>query len=221
MSLQSNLKSVKESFDRDEKILESAFALEILWRRYRKFIIAFLICAVGAIVWWYVSGYMQEVRAKEASAAYAKLLVDSTDKNALETLEQKSPALYDVYRFFNTHNDMATYEELTHSSNAFVRSLAQYELASLRASELIDSQNGGIKDVKNTDALMQNITNLESTKLASLKNFALLQEAYLLFQADKVKEAHQKLMLIPENSLFWEEAVSLKHFGLELSKGSN
>ena len=42
MSLQSNLKGVKEEFKSDEKLLENAFRLEILWRRYRKYVCMWL-----------------------------------------------------------------------------------------------------------------------------------------------------------------------------------
>lgn len=218
MSLQSNLKSVKESFNSDEKILESAFTLEILWKRYRKYIIALIVCVIGVFAWIWVSEYIESRKAQKASSAYAKLLIDSTNEEALHTLKQSSPALYDMYRFFNTNNDMVAYEELAKSQNAFVRSLAQYEIASLKASEFVDSQNP-----INTASLAPYLASLESTKPTGLKNLALLQEAYLLFQAGEAQEAHQKLLLIPENTLFWEEAVNLKHYGLKLqsSKGED
>ncbi|WP_369695786.1 tetratricopeptide repeat protein, partial [uncultured Helicobacter sp.] len=107
MSLQSNLKSVKESFNSDEKLLESAFALEIMWKRYRKYIITLLICMVGVGIWWLVSNYIQSQKAIKASAAYERLISDSTDKEALESLKDASPALYDMYRYFNANNDSA------------------------------------------------------------------------------------------------------------------
>mgnify|MGYP001043709171 CR=1 FL=1 len=209
MSLQSNLKSVKESFNSDEKLLESAFALEIMWKRYRKYIITLLICMVGVGIWWLVSNYIQSQKAIKASAAYERLISDSTDKEALESLKDASPALYDMYRYFNANNDSAVYEALADSQNAFVRSTAQYELASIQASKLLEAN-----DIDES-SLNQGLASLERTKPTSLKELAILQEAYLLFKANKVKEAHQKLILIPENSAFYNEAVIFKHFGLD------
>lgn len=49
----------------------------------------------------------------------------------------------------------------------------------------------------------------------ALRDLAILQEAYVLFQQDKIAEAHQKLMLIAENSPFAAEAMILKHYGFE------
>ncbi|RDU60521.1 hypothetical protein [Helicobacter marmotae] len=208
MSLQSNLHDVKASFDSDKKILESAFTLEILYKRYRKYIIAGIVCVAIVGVWWSVNAYIHSQRAKEASTAYAKLFENATDTQALQALQKASPELYDMYVYFNAHDgDIHLYEGLADSKNALVRSLAQYEIASIRASESL--QDSGL-------SLDESLAFLERTRAGSLKEFALLQEAYLLFKAKKNDEAYQKLMLIPENSVFYEAALNLRHFGLEL-----
>lgn len=219
MSLQSNLKSIKASFDSDEKLLESAFTLEILWRRYRKYIIALLVCGAILGIWWLVSTYIDNAQKQAANAAYTQLIEDSTDEAALEKLKKSSPALYDMYRYFNANGDENVYQSLLDSENTFVRQLAQYEVASMQASALLDSlSKDGKNDAQNSVLVSQNIESLERTKPTVLKHFALLQEAYLLFNVNKPKEAQQKLILIPEDSMFYNEAVNLKHLHISSSQ---
>ena len=211
MSLKTDLKDIKDEFNKDEKILESAFRLEILWRRYRKYIILLILCMFGIGIGWIINDYMVSKRAEEASLAYAKLAEDATDKEALQSLKKSSPALYDLYRYSNAHGDIAVYESLIDSKNEFVRTLARYEVASYRASSLLEKTNN--QDSYQA-ALAQNLESLEKTTSSSLKDLAILQEAYLLFQAHKPQEAQQKLKLISESSPLYREAMMLKHFGL-------
>lgn len=211
MSLKTDLKDIKEEFNKDEKLLESAFRLEILWRRYRKYVILLILCMFGTGIGWIVNDYMVSKRAQEASLAYAKLVENATDKEALQALKNASPALYDLYRYSNAHGDIAVYESLVDSQNEFVRTLARYEVASYKASALLEKANS---EDSYQATLAQNIESLEKTTSSSLKDLAILQEAYLLFQANKPQEAHQKLMLISENSPLYREAMMLKHFTL-------
>lgn len=213
MSLESNLKGVKESFSNDKKILESAFTLEILWRRYRKYVIAIIVCGAVALIWQTIDSCLDSQRSKEASAAYLKLVEDSTDMQALESLKKASPALYDMYSYFNANGDISIYERLVNSSNEFVRSIARYEVASLKASDLDLLENQ--KKDGDSVAITQSLQDLENTKPTILRNLAILQEACLLFDLNRIDEAHQKLLLIPENTMLYEEALNLRHFGIK------
>lgn len=208
MSLRSNLKQVKEEFKSDEKMLENAFRLEILWRRYRKYVYVALLCGVCGLVWLGVSSYMQAKRAQEASAAYAILAKDSQNKEALESLRKASPQFYDVYRYFHANGDRAVYEELKTSQNALIKGLAQYELATLELGEMI-----GGKDMAHAD-FSKVFHALEGVEYTALKDLGILQEAYVLIKQDKITEAHQKLALIAEGSPFFGEALALRHYGL-------
>ena len=89
MSLQSNLKGVKEEFKSDEKLLENAFRLEILWRRYRKYVFVALFCGAVALSWWGVSSYLSAQKAQQATEAYMALMQDSENKEALESLQNR------------------------------------------------------------------------------------------------------------------------------------
>ncbi len=68
-----------------------------------------------------------------------------------------------MYRYFNANNDSAVYEALADSQNAFVRSTAQYELASIQASKLLEAN-----DIDES-SLNQALASLERTKPTSLK----------------------------------------------------
>ncbi|BBB19595.1 hypothetical protein [Helicobacter cinaedi] len=210
MSLQSNLKGVKEEFKSDEKLLENAFRLEILWRRYRKYVYVAVVCGAVGLGWFGISSYIQAQKAQEASAAYAVLMQDSENKEALESLQKASPNLYDMYMYFNANGDKANYEKLANSQNKLIKNLAKYEVATLNLSEKIQDKD----TIKNTDFTGE-FKSLENVEYKALRDLAILQEAYVLFQQDKIAEAHQKLMLIAENSPFAAEAMILKHYGLE------
>ncbi len=210
MSLQSNLKGVKEEFKSDEKLLENAFRLEILWRRYRKYVYVAVVCGAVGLGWFGISSYLSAQKAQEASAAYAVLMQDSENKEALESLQKASPNFYDVYMYFNANGDKANYEKLANSQNKLIKNLAKYEVATLNLSEKIQDKDA----IKNADFTGE-FKSLENVEYKSLRDLAILQEAYVLFQQDKIAEAHQKLMLIAENSPFAAEAMILKHYGLE------
>lgn len=208
MSLQSNLKAVKEEFKSDEKILENAFRAEILWRRYRKYVIVLLLCGIGFGVYLGIESYLRTQKAQAASSAYAKLVENATDEKALLELKNSSKELYELYRYFNASGDKAVYEELANSQNKLIANLAQYELASLNASASMTESSLSESSIQEALSL-----GLDSVKQANLRDFALLQEAFLLFKADKIKEAHQKLLLIPETSPLSGEAKLLRHYG--------
>ena len=215
MNLQSNLKGVRDELQKDEKLLENAFRLEILWRRYRKYVFGLIVIAVGFGLWWAISDYMQQNRAKEASSAYDKLIVDSHNQAALDTLKNASPKLYDVYRYFNASGDKTLYEELSHSQLDFLRDVARYELASINASQTIQNLKDNDDKAHFKAQISQDLQSLERTKEGALKDLAILQEAYMLIVAGDTEQAHQKLLLISPNSPFAQEANNLKHYGVQ------
>lgn len=198
MSLKQNLKTIKQEFDQDEKMLENAFRLEILIRRYRRYLIAIVVILVAVGVWYGVSHYLKAQHTHQATAAYAKLLQDSTDDEALKALEKANVELYDLYRYSNA-NDDEVFRSLIHSKNELVRILAAYELASIEAGK---ADKEGKLDV----------TKLDVTPNYPLKDFALLQEAFLFFNHHQAQSARDKLLLISQPSILQEEADSLRHY---------
>lgn len=207
MSVKSNLNNIKGEFQQDGKMLEGAFRVEILLRRYRR-LIALIICVIlGFFVWYGVSSYMEGKRVQEATKAYAKLLEDSRDEEALKVLKQVSPELHDLYLYVNAHGDMSKLEKLVLSKNEFVRTLAIYELASSKASSALED-----KELQKN--LTSYVADLEKVGEGPLKNLALLQEAYLYFLDSKPMEAHQKLMLIPSqvSSVLQSSVNMFKHY---------
>ncbi|TLD81773.1 hypothetical protein LS68_001755 [Helicobacter sp. MIT 05-5293] len=198
MSLKQNLKTIKQEFDQDEKMLENAFRLEILARRYRRYLIAIAVILVAIGVWYGVSHYLKAQHTHQATAAYAKLLEDSTDSEALKALEKASVELYDLYRYSNANED-EVFQSLTHSKNELVRILATYELASIEAGKA--DKEGKL-----------NTANLDATPNYPLKDFALLQEAFLLFNHHQAQNARDKLLLVSQPSILQEEVDNLRHY---------
>lgn len=212
MSLKDNLKSVKAEFNKDEKILENAFRLEILWKRYKKYIIALLVLVIAWIVYVVANNYIASSKAQAATQAYHKLIENANDTQALANLKHNSPTLYELYSYFNANGDVSVYESLLDSKNDFIKALATYEIASINASKLLESKKFDEASLK------PQLDALDTISQSSLKDLALMQEAHLLFLANRPNEAHQKLMLIPENSIFAQAVANLKHYNPQKAK---
>lgn len=208
MSVKLKLKNIKDEFQEDGKMLEGVFRMEILYKRYRRVIIFILCLAVCVCVSYVMRLYFEDKRVNDATRAYAQLIENSSDEEALKKLAKASPELYDLYRYANARGDDSQLETLTSSTNAFVRSLAIYDLASNKAGAALNDGD------KLKDKLDSYIVGLDQVSGVSLKNLALLQEAYLYFLAGSPKEAHQKLMLIPSqvDSAIQPSVMMLKHY---------
>ena len=87
MSVKNDLTQIKNEFNKDGQILESAFRFEILLRRYRKSLIALLVLIVAGAVYMGVSSYLTQQRHTKANAAFREITKAQTPE-LLETLKQ-------------------------------------------------------------------------------------------------------------------------------------
>ena len=101
MSVKNDLTQIKNEFNKDGQILESAFRFEILLRRYRKSLIALLVLIVAGAVYMGVSSYLTQQRHTKANAAFREITKAQTPE-LLETLKQNSPTLYDFYLYIDS-----------------------------------------------------------------------------------------------------------------------
>ena len=190
MSIKDDVNYVKKELTGDEKILESAFKIEGLYKKYK-----FVIWGVAAALILFFAGKtamdaMHEAKLAEANQAFLTLQTKADDTQALQTLKEKNPALFELFSFAQAvkKQDVKALNTLAGSSNAVIADSSKYVAATL--------------ENKSSDSKLY-------------KELALLEEAYLAIKAGDVKSARSKLELIDERSSFSMLASLLKHSTLK------
>ncbi len=204
MSVKKNLDFIKDEFSSDEKIIENAFRIELLYKRYKHIIWGALIVVVAFAVFVGVKGLIVESNAQKSSAILAKLLETPDDENLRTSLQKSNENLYNFFLLKESldKGNTATLQELTNANNEFVKYLATYHLGSFeRDSALLD----------------------KSDKYA-LGDLAKLESAYIMIQNGKISDAKNILNTIPQDSQLIEIAKILVHSTItkkEVVKDSN
>jgi len=185
-----NITDVKNELSSDEKVLENVFKLETLYKKY-KFIIWALV--VGLILFFVARAVMQnmnESKLLEANEAFLVLQTDENNGQALATLKEKNPKLFDLYSYSKAveKEDTDALTSLANSSNEIIADASVY------------TQNTLSKTPK--DSKLYN-------------EIALFEQAYLAITKKDIKTAKHKLDLIGENSPLYTLATLLKHSTLK------
>ena len=186
-----NIADVKKELSSDEKVLESAFKLETLYKKYKVIIWAIVLGLVLFFVGRTVMQTMHEAKLEEANKAFLILQSSADDAQALALLKEKNPALYEMFTYAKASktNDTQALNTLTQSSNAVLADASAYTKATL--------------ENKNSDSLLY-------------KEMAILESAYLALKSGDAKSAKEKLALIDEKSQLYTVASLLKHATLKV-----
>lgn len=190
MSIQDDVSYVKSELSGDEKILESAFKLETLYKKYKLFIWGTVAAVLLFFVGSTVMESMKEAKLADANEAFLTLQKKPDDASALETLKSKNPALYELFTFAEAvkKQDAAVLKTLTSSKNEVVADSSKYVTANLEKKEA-------------------------DSKL--YKEMAELEGAYLAIKAGDIMKAKEKLELIDGRSAVAPLATLLKHATLK------
>ncbi len=175
MSIQDDVNYVKRELSGDEKVLESAFKLESLYKKYKFHlwgVVAVLILFFGGQA---VMSAMHEAKLEKANEAFLTLQQNSEDANALKVLQENNPALFELYTYAQAakKEDTKALESLSASTNSVIADASGY--------------TAGVLNQKPVDSKLY-------------KEMALLEEAYLAILAGDVKKAQNKLELIDDRS---------------------
>lgn len=191
MSIQDDVKYVKSELSGDEKILESAFKLETLYKKYKLPIWGTAAVLIFFFVGSGIMDGMRNSRLAEANNAFLTLQKKPGDTAALETLKSKNPALFELYSFSEAvkKKDVATVKVLTASKNEVIADSSRYVAANFENKEA-------------------------NTKL--YKEMAELEGAYLAIKAGNTEKAREKLELIDARSAVTPLATLLKHATLKV-----
>lgn len=186
MSIQDDVKYVKKELSGDEKVLESAFKLEEIYKKYKLVIWAVVAAVILFFIGSTVMAAMNQAKLEEANSAFLTLQTKADDAQALEILKAKNPALFELY----------TFSQAAKNQDAKVLSI------------LADSKNSIIADSSKYTAAVIEKKPVDS-KL--YKEMALLEEAYISIKAGDMKNAKAKLELIDERSPLSMLARLLEH----------
>jgi len=186
VGIKDDVNYVKKELSGDEKILESAFKIEELYKKYK-----FVIWGVSAAI---ILGFlgktgmdaMHEAKLADANKAFLTLQTKADDTEALQTLKAKNPALFELFSYAQAvkNKDIKVLNSLVGSKNEVIADSSKYVVATL--------------DNKSSDSKLY-------------KEMALLEEAYLAIKAGDIKSAKAKLELIDERSSLATLASLLNH----------
>lgn len=186
MSIKDNVNFVKTELSGDEKVLESAFRLESLYRKHK----VKLWGAIAAVFLFFgaqlVMNAIQETKLAEANKAFLTLQNKSDDADALKILKENNFALFELYSYAQAaeKQDIKALESLSASSNTVIADASKYTAA---------------------------ILNKKPVDSKLYKELALFVDAYLAINAGNAKMAKDKLELIDERSPLSVISGFLKH----------
>lgn len=191
MSIKENLQVVKEEISSDEKMLESVFRIEAFIKKYKFLFIALIVAGLGWIAWLYASDYLKEQKAIKSTALMEKIQSNVEDESAWNELKKENASLYEMMRFSYAikNNNIQELEQMKNSSNPFISSYSNYEVASLTE-------------------------NFSSLKDSDFSDLALLQEGYLLVSKKDYTQALSKLNGISNTSELKDFALRIGHYGI-------
>ena len=192
MSIKDDVKYVKTELTGDEKVLESAFKLESLYKKYK-----YAVWGVAAALILFFAGQtvmdaMKQSKLEDANAAFLTLQKSADNAEALATLKKKNPALFELYTFSQASKkeDTKVLASLTGSKNDVIADASKYTVSAI--------------EKKPADSKLY-------------KELALLEEAYLDIKAGNVNEAKSKLELIDERSPLSMLAKLLEHSTIKIN----
>lgn len=192
MSIKNNFNYIKSEFSNDEKILENAFKLEILYKRYKHIIWAIVGLIIIGIAAYGLYSYYDEYNARKYSQVYNALIDNPDDGNLKAQLQKGNPTLYSMFILQQAlkSGNLNELKSLSNDKNILISSVARYHLGSFE----------------------RDISQLEKVDKYALGDLSKLQQAYKLINENKTTEAKMILDKIPQDSQVREISQLLSHY---------
>ena len=186
-----NIADIKKELSGDEKVLESAFKLETLYKKYKVIIWTVLIALILFFTGKAMMKSMQDAKLQEANSAFLVLQENSTDSKALVTLKEKNPALFELFTYAKASktNNKDTLLTLKSSKNEVIADASTY-------------MSDALENKKSDSKLYREMT--------------IIEDAYLAIKAGDTKAAKSKLEMIDERSQLSRLASLLAHSTLKV-----
>lgn len=190
MAIKDNLGYVKEELSGDEKVLESVLKAETFYKKYKRIIWGVIAAIILIFAGKAILGLVHDMKISSANEALLVLQKDPKNSEALQTLQGKNPALFELY----------TYQEAIKAKDG------------KKLNELAGSKNPLIADISKYNNL---VLESKSSDSAYYKEMSLIEDAYLALKAGKRDEARSKLELIDARSPLAQIAELLKHYTIK------
>ncbi|ELP8579813.1 hypothetical protein CUPS9163_03275 [Campylobacter upsaliensis] len=187
MALKENLRAIKTEMNTEEQFLENFIKGERFIRKYKLYLVSFVIIFVLWLIVSFVMDTIKESNVRESNEIYANLLVKNDDKILLDKLKNKNLNLYAIFLM----------QKLT--QNPTNTQILQ-ELNALSENEKIEPLFRNIIALANND------------KSIFLKDYAKILEAYVFLEQKKIEEANVLLAQIKPNTPLEKIAKNLKHY---------
>lgn len=186
MSIQDDVNYIKKELSGDEKILESAFKIETLYKKHKVKVGAGILAVFVFFAGTAIQENMHEAKLLEANKAFLSLEENANDAEALKNLKENNPALFDLYSYTQAvkNKDTKALDALATSKNTVISDVSAY------ASSMLNE--------KPNDSVLYN-------------DMALFTQAYLAIDAGDTKSAKVKLDQIDERSPLATITGFLKH----------
>ena len=189
MSIKENVDYVKTGLSSEEKFLESFVKSERFFKKYKTLIFAFVIIIIVGIIGFFIKENLAQSNKLKANIAFNQVLENSNNAQALATLKDKNPQLYDIALYLQAKKEA----KVAQISVPLLKELSKYQTALAN------------KNISELD-------NLSMQKDFLLKEFAIFNKALLLTNEGKFNEAKTTLALIPQTSKAFELAKLLNHY---------
>ena len=189
MSIKENVDYVKTGLSSEEKFLESFVKSERFFKKYKTLIFAFVIIIIVGIIGFFIKENLAQSNKLKANIAFNQVLENSNNAQALATLKDKNPQLYDIALYLQAKKEA----KVAQISVPLLKELSKYQTALAN----------------------KNISELDNLSMQNdflLKEFAIFNKALLLTNEGKFNEAKTTLALIPQTSKAYELAKLLNHY---------
>ena len=181
-----NIADVKKELSGDEKVLESAFKLETLYKKHKLKLWGLLIALLVFFGGGAIQESMHEAQLEKANEAFLVLQTKPTDEASFKILEKNNPALLELFFYSQAvkNKDIKTLKTLSASKNSVVSDVSGY--------------SAGVLTKKPVNSVLY-------------QEMSLFQEAYLAVVSGDAKSAQAKLDLIDDRSPLAVITGFLKH----------
>jgi len=191
MSLKDEVLHVKEELSSDEKILENAFKLEKLYKKYKLLIWGVVILALvgfGANAGW--NAY-QRSKLDSANNALLALQHNPKDTSAAAQLQSNNPKLYELYQLTVAMHQKSIdkLKTISNSTDPIIADIAKYHTA---------------------------VLNNKTTDSVYYHDMTIIEQAYQDLKSGKKMDAKTKLSLISEDSPVSKIAELMRHYTINL-----
>ncbi|CAD7289374.1 hypothetical protein LMG7974_01493 [Campylobacter majalis] len=182
MAIKDDIKSIKDELNAQEQFLENIIKGERFFKKNKKLIITFFTLIIVGLIGYFANNLIQTDKINKANEAYSKLILDPNNKEALNTLKQKAPSLYAIYKYkiSSDNNDTEAIKSLIDEPiDSILKEF--FKLSLNEKSELGDDYNT-------------------------------LINGYNLLLQDKINEANVEFSKIPANSALQSIVKNLQHY---------